>query len=353
MLKKSVALIFGGASSEYDVSCMSVASVAENIDRDLFEVYMLGVTRNGDWYLYTGDIDTIRNAKWEEDEHHLIRAFISPERTVHGIQVMGSTPTALRLDAVFPVMHGRNCEDGTIQGLFELAGIPYVGCGVLSSAQCMDKDICHLFLGSEGIRQVKWCTFQKGCSFDEALCEAETHLHYPFFVKPANAGSSVGVTKVACPSEFHDALALAFNYDKKVVVEEGVKSPIEVECAVLGNSECIVGGPGEIVAADEFYTYEAKYYNDKSEVLLKARISPEKAEEVRATAIKAYKALGCRGLTRMDFLIDGENGDVYLNEPNTLPGFTSISMYPKLIMDYGISYKELITTLFKLAMEEN
>lgn len=353
MSKKKVALLFGGVSSEHEVSCMSVASVYENIDREKYDPQLLGITKGGEWFLYSGDIENVRQNKWTEDAKNLKRAFICPDRSVHGIMVEeGPTMFPHRIDAVFPVLHGRNGEDGSMQGLLEIAGIPYVGCRVLSSALCMDKDVCHAVLKNAGVPQVKWLTFMKGCDLGEAFGAVTAELGYPVFVKPANAGSSVGITKAKSEAELDAAFDLAFANDRKIIVEAAVKNPIEVECAVFGNGELTVGGPGEIVPADEFYSYDAKYFNAESKLYIPARLSEEKAEEIRETAKRAYRVLGCRGLTRVDFLVDRETGEVVLNEPNTLPGFTNISMYPKLMMAAGMSYKGLISKLIELAAEE-
>ncbi|MBQ5897767.1 MAG: ATP-grasp domain-containing protein [Oscillospiraceae bacterium] len=216
----------------------------------------------------------------------------------------------------------------------------------------MDKEVCHSVLKGAGVPQVKWLTYFRGnVDYSEAEKAVETELGWPVFVKPANAGSSVGISMVKSAGMLKEAMELAFEHDVKIIIEEAVKNPIEVECAVLGNEELLVGGPGEIVPADEFYSYDAKYFNDASETFLKARIEDSVAEEIRETAKKAYKILGCSGLTRVDFLIDGESGKIVLNEPNTLPGFTNISMYPKLIMSTGMSYSELIDKLLELAQE--
>ncbi len=348
-MKKTVALLFGGVSSEYEVSCMSVASVYENIDTEKYTVLLLGITKKGEWYLYDGDIENVRNHTWDTDTENLKKAYICPDRSVHGI-VSGNE--SLYVDVVYPVLHGKNGEDGTMQGLLEIAGIPYVGCKVLSSAVCMDKEVCHTVLKNAGVEQVKWLTYYKNAvNYEKAAFEVENVLGLPVFVKPANAGSSVGISKVKDLSMLKEALELAFEHDNKVIVEEAVQNPLELECAVLGNEDLVVGGPGEVVPADEFYSYEAKYYNDESKTYLKARISDEMAKEIRETAKRAYKVLGCSGLTRVDFLVDGDTGKIVLNEPNTLPGFTDISMYPKLIMTLGISYSELIDRLLELAME--
>ena len=353
MIKKTLALLFGGVSSDYDVSCMSVSSVWENVDREKYEPVLLGITREGEWYLYDGEIEKVRCHEWDSDKEHLRRAYICPDRRVHGAMVETENGwEELYIDVVFPVLHGKNGEDGTMQGLLEIAGLPYVGCKVLSSAACMDKDVCHTLLEGAGVAQVKWLTYFRGnVNYSEAEKAVETELGWPVFVKPANAGSSVGISKVKSAEMLKEAMELAFEHDVKVIVEEAVLNPIEVECAVLGNEDLMVGGPGEIVPADEFYSYDAKYYNDESETFLKARIDDSVAEEIRETAKKAYKILGCKGLTRVDFLIDGESGKIVLNEPNTLPGFTSISMYPKLIMSTGMSYSGLIDRLLELACE--
>ena len=353
MEKKKVALLFGGVSSEYDVSCMSVSSVWENIDREKFEPVLMGITRKGEWYIYGGDIEKVRAHEWESDAENLKKAYICPDRSVHGAMVETENGwESLYIDVVFPVLHGKNGEDGTMQGLLEIAGIPYVGCKVLSSAVCMDKDVCHTILKGAGIPQVKWLTYFRGnVDYSEAEKAVEHELGWPVFVKPANAGSSVGISKVKSPEMLKKAMELAFEHDVKIIIEEAVLNPIEVECAVLGNSELIVGGPGEIVPADEFYSYDAKYYNNESKTFLRARIGETVAEDIRETAKRAYKVLGCAGLTRVDFLIDGESGKIFLNEPNTLPGFTDISMYPKLIMDRNISYAALIDKLLELACE--
>ena len=353
MEKKTLALLFGGVSSEYDVSCMSVSSVFENVDREKYEPVLLGITKTGEWYLYDGDIEKVRGHEWDSDSQHLKKAFICPDRSVHGAMVETENGfEKLYIDVVFPVLHGKNGEDGTMQGLLEIAGLPYVGCKVLSSAACMDKDVCHTLLKGAGVAQVKWLTyFKDSADYSEAEKAVETELGWPVFVKPANAGSSVGISKVKSKEMLKEAMDLAFEHDVKIIIEEAVLNPIEVECAVLGNDDLMVGGPGEIVPADEFYSYDAKYYNDESETFLKARIDEKVAEEIRETAKKAYKILGCKGLTRVDFLIDGESGKIVLNEPNTLPGFTNISMYPKLIMSTGMSYSELIDKLLELACE--
>lgn len=352
MSKKTVALLFGGVSSEHEVSCMSVTSVAENIDREKYDVLMLGITKDGEWRLYSGDTAKVKSGEWVNDCENLKKAYICPDRSVHGIMVSdGKEWSEKRIDVVFPVMHGKNGEDGTMQGLLEIAGIPYVGCKVLASADCMDKDVCHALLQRAGVPQVEWLTYFRGCDFDEAEAAVSEKLGYPVFVKPANAGSSVGITKVKTPEMLKEAMELAFEHDDKIIIEEAVKGPIEVECAVIGNKKPYASVLGEVVPADEFYSYDAKYYNAESKLYIPARLSESITEEIRKTAVKAYKILGCSGLARVDFLVEGETGKIVLNEPNTLPGFTNISMYPKLLVASGMTYAGIIDKVLELAEE--
>lgn len=350
-MKINVALLFGGVSSEHEVSCKSVASVAENINREKYNIHMIGITQEGHWQYYNGPIGLVKENRWE-DTAYTCPAFLSPDRATHGIIFNHEGKmTTRRIDVAFPVLHGKNGEDGTMQGLLEIAGIPYVGCNVLASAICMDKDICHTVLANAGVPQVKWKTYFSGCDYGQAAEEVGRELGWPVFVKPANAGSSVGITKVKKQADLKAAFDLAFKSDRKILVEEAVKNPIEIECSVLGNDEVIVAGPGEIVPAEEFYTYDAKYNNAASLLYIPARIPEETAAEVREIAKRAYHVLGCRGMARVDFLIDGDTKKIYLNEPNTLPGFTDISMYPKLLMASGMNYSEIIDRLLELAVE--
>ena len=252
------------------------------------------------------------------------------------------------------MLHGKNGEDGTIQGFLQVAGIPFVGCDMLSSACCMDKAMTNTLADAAGIPQAKWLGFTK-YEYDKAPEEynkkAEDYLGFPIFVKPANAGSSVGVTKAVDAASLKKAIGKAFNEDSKIVLEEGVDG-MEVECAVLGNEEPIASICGEIVPCNDFYDYEAKYVNPSSELHIPARLPKEKIDEVRTAACNAYKSLGCSGLARVDFFVRHNDGKVMLNEPNTIPGFTSISMYPKMFAASGIPYSELIDRLLTLAMEK-
>ncbi|WP_312642759.1 D-alanine--D-alanine ligase family protein [Hydrogenoanaerobacterium sp.] len=353
MSKLSVAIIFGGFSSEYEVSLVSGSSVIRNTPTDQYDITMLGITRDGRWLRYTGPVELIAEDKWA-DSAYTTPAFISPDRSHHGLVVLSDGGyEIIRLDAVFPVLHGKNGEDGTIQGLLEIAGIPYVGCDPLSSAMCMDKAVTHTILEDAGIPQAKWSTvFQRDCGdFDSLEAQLAEKLGYPMFVKPANAGSSVGISKAKSKADLKAALELAFQHDKKVVVEEFIDGA-EVESAVLGNDDTLVSVLGEIVPCNEFYDYEAKYQNAATELHIPARIDEATTALIRETAAKAYRALGCSGLTRIDFFVKRDGSGVILNEPNTIPGFTSISMYPKLMGATGVSYSELIDRLFTLAIQK-
>lgn len=351
-MKTKVLVLFGGVSSEHDVSLVSASSVIKNIPADKYDIIMMGITKEGKSYIFNGNCDLLPGGKWLDDTSFLERAVISPDREHHGIIHVESGKIE-RVDVVFPVLHGRNGEDGTMQGLLEISGIPFVGCHTASSAVCMDKALTNAMCDFHKIPQAKWTCFNKydyAKSKDNLLAEAAKYLGFPIFVKPANAGSSVGISKAKSISELDEACRIAFEHDPKVVLEEGIDGK-EIECAVMGNDDPIASIPGEIVPSNDFYDYEAKYITAESELHIPARISDEKLEEVRETAVRVYRALGCSGLTRVDFFVRNSDGKVLLNEPNTIPGFTSISMYPKLFDASGVSYSELIDKLIAYAME--
>lgn len=351
MSKLSVAVLFGGVSSEHEVSLVSASSVLRNIPAERYEPVMVGITRDGRWLRYTGPIDKIEADEWAESPFTQ-PAVLSPDRSHHGLLLLEEGGWRVqRIDAAFPVLHGKLGEDGTMQGLFEVAGIPCVGCATLASAMCMDKQVTHTILADAGVPQAKWVGLLRREFTDLPALERRlaAALGYPMFVKPANAGSSVGISKVHGPDELEAALTLAFSHDKKVVVEEFIDG-IEVESAVLGNEEPFVSVLGEIVPCKEFYDYEAKYQNPDTELHLPARIPEETAALIRETAAKAYRALGCAGFARVDFFVKRDGSGIILNEPNTIPGFTSISMYPKMMAASGVPYPELIHRLFQLAI---
>lgn len=351
---KKALILFGGVSSEHDVSLVSAQSVINNVPKDKYELVLVGITKDGRWFLYEGEADNLPEDKWLLDESKLTPAVISVDRADHGIIVLGEKTEKIRIDVVFPVLHGKNGEDGTVQGLLQVAGIPFVGCDMLASACCMDKVITNTLADNAGIPQAKWLglkEYEYNQNKEYFIEKSKKYLGYPVFVKPANAGSSVGVSKATDDASLEKAIEIAFKEDSKLVLEEGIVGK-EVECAVLGNENPIASVVGEIVPANDFYDYEAKYINAASELHIPARLSEEKINEVRFAAINAYKALGCSGLSRVDFFVRESDGAVMLNEPNTIPGFTSISMYPKLFGASGIGYSDLIDKLFNYAIEK-
>jgi D-alanine-D-alanine ligase len=352
MAKLRVAVLFGGMSSEYDVSLNSAYSVLKNLDKTKYEVVPIGITKKGRWLYFPGDIELLPKDEWKEHSD-CVSVVISPDRSHKGIfKIMNDSEAVLqKIDVIFPVLHGKNGEDGTIQGLMELSGIAYVGCDTLSSAICLDKAMTHSVLDSLGIKNAKWTSFTVDALRDiTATAEKiEADFNYPIFVKPAKTGSSVGINKAHNREELISAIKTAFSHDKKVVVEETIVGK-EVECAVMGNQSPIASTVGEIVPKSAFYDYEAKYLSGSTDLLIPSSLTKEKESEVKEIAVKAYLGLGCSGLTRVDFFVTDE-GEIILNEPNTLPGFTSISMYPKLFMYDGLSYSELLDKVIEYALE--
>lgn len=354
MNKKNVAVLFGGASTEHEVSRRSAVSVMKNLDETKYNILPIGITKQGEWYIYLGDINKIFTGEWEKDIQNKKSAVVSPDAKTKGLLVFdGDKFEKIALDVIVPVLHGRNGEDGTVQGLFELAGIPYVGCGVLASAACMDKIFTNIVLTSAGIEKAKFAFIYRH-DFENRRDEALSYIEqtigsYPMFVKPSNAGSSVGISKAKTRSELVDAINLALEHDHRILIEESIVGQ-EVECAVLGNNEPIASTIGEIEAANEFYDYEAKYVSD-SGLFIPAHIDESLFEKIKNIAKKAYLAMGCRGLSRVDFFVEKGTGRILLNEINTLPGFTSISMYPKLMADIGIETPNLLDKLIALAEE--
>ncbi len=347
-------LLFGGLSSEHEVSCVSAATVADNLDRERYELLKVGITKEGRWLYTEATSAQMADGSWEELPGNM-PCVISPDRANHGMILF--TPSGqveqLRVDVVLPILHGLWGEDGTVQGLLELAGIPYVGCGVLASAACMDKAVANALFAQAGIPHCRWASYTRAqlkAEPDAIRAELEAKLGYPIFVKPANAGSSVGVTKANDPAQLADAIAIALQHDNKLVFEAAVTGQ-EVECAVIGSEPAVSTRPGEILAGAEFYTYDDKYKNGVSQTVIPANLSEEKLDEVKDYAARAYTALGCEGLARCDFFVESGTGRVLINEINTLPGFTSISMYPKLMEHEGLPLPRLIDRLVELAFE--
>ena len=348
-MKKTVAIIFGGESSEYEVSCVSAANVAENLDTELYVPILVGITKDGKWWIFRGSTDDLRNHVWQEKRALLSPAIISPCKAHHGILALDGANGSfeiIRIDVVFPVLHGKNGEDGTMQGLLELAGLPYVGCDTYSSAVSMDKAATKTICANAGIPVVPFITAYDNCDASALIKESEEKYGYPVFVKPANAGSSVGITKAKSRDELKTGIALAFEHDKKLLIEPNTVGR-EIEVAVCGNKKPFASVCGEIRPNADFYDYETKYVNDKSECLAPAPLDEKTSELIRSLAVGVYRALGCSGLSRVDFFLT-EKG-AFLNEINTIPGFTPISMYPKMMACIGIEYKDLITKLLMLA----
>lgn len=355
--KKNVCVIFGGQSSEHEVSLVSASFVMANVDQARYNLYPVGISKDGRWFLYSGPIGKVRDNTWQ-DESFCQMAFISPDAAVHGLVVLTGSPDRpveqIHLDCVFPVLHGKFGEDGTIQGLFELARIPYVGCGVAASANAMDKVFSRTIFDAAGIPQARWTwsglkAWQENP--DGEIARIEAQFAYPVFVKPANAGSSIGVSKAKHRDALRDALNVAFQHDTKAVIEEFIDGR-EIEVAVLDGDPPVASGCGEIIPANEFYDYEAKYHNADSRVILPAEVTERERETVRAYALQAFAALGCAGLSRVDFFLTRGEGKVLLNEINTLPGFTQISMYPKLMAHTGVDSTPLVTHLIELAIRQ-
>ncbi len=349
-MKQNLAVIFGGESSEYEVSLRSATFIIENIDCEKYNVVKIGITKTGQWLMYSGNSSHIASGEWINDPNN-VTAFLSPDKKIGGLVVFYPDRTdVIKLDVIFPVLHGKNGEDGTIQGLFKLSGVPYVGCDCLSSAVCMDKAVTHSLLNTANIEQAHYMWFY----FDRYQVDAQrvrdriiARLNYPMFVKPANSGSTIGISKVNNSAELHVAIMKAAKEDLKIVVEEGVIGR-EIECAVYGGRDAVASPLGEIIPGAEFYDYDDKYVNNKSQNLIPANLSEELATKVRETAVRAYKYLGCEGLARVDFFVC-DDGKIILNEINTLPGFTSISMYPKLWLSTGISSGYLVQNLIDTA----
>ncbi len=352
-MKLNVCVLFGGVSPEHAVSLRSAESVLNNMNSEKYNIYPVGITREGKWIYFSGTNYEMLPADTWVTQADNCPAAISP---VCGQGLLLFHPDGVEeiaLDVVFPVLHGENGEDGAVQGLMQLAKIPCVGPDVAASAVSMDKTLTKLVIDHAAIPQAKWYLVRAKClenRLDNVAAEIESRFSYPVFVKPAGTGSSVGVSKAADRDALIKALLEAAKFDQKILVEEFIHGR-EIEVAVMGNESPVASVCGEIDSGAEFYDYEAKYVTDTSVAYIPARISQETEEKVRNYAVKAYSALGCRGLSRVDFFVTYADDSIVLNEVNTLPGFTSISMYPKLFAASGIPYEELIDTLLRLAME--
>ncbi|MBE5907050.1 MAG: D-alanine--D-alanine ligase [Lachnospiraceae bacterium] len=342
-------LVFGGQSSEHEVSCVSATTIAKAINKAEYQVYLVGITKEGKW-LAVDNIEDMQSGEWTKSTK---QAVLSPDATKKELIIMdGENVSHVKIDVAFPALHGLYGEDGTIQGLFELAKIPYVGCGVLASAVSMDKVYTKIVVDTLGINQAQfvYVTKEELMDMEDVLNRVEAKLSYPVFVKPSNAGSSCGVTKAENRVALKDSLLLAAQHDRKILVEETIVGR-ELECAVLGNQEVQASGVGEILAAEDaaFYDYDAKYNNAASKTVIGPELPEGKEEEIREAAKRIFKAVDGSGLARVDFFLEKGTNRVVFNELNTLPGFTSISMYPMLWKDKGLEVEALVEKLITLA----
>ncbi len=345
-MRKRIAVIFGGHSSEYEVSLQSAFSVLKNINENKFEVFPVGITREGEWYHYTGGLEQIRDNSWAEKKENLHSVAVSQSRPAPGFLVFdGDGCRRIPVDLVLPVLHGRNGEDGTLQGLFELAGIPVAGCGTLSSALCMDKDRAHKLVGLAGIAVPKAVAFRQ--ADQEAACrKVKESLSCPLFVKPLRAGSSLGITRITKMQELFSAVEFAFTYDTEVIVEEEVDGS-EVGCAILGDEVLTVGRVDEVALSGSFFDYTEKYTLQSSRIYMPARVERKTEERIQETAVAIYRTLGCSGFARVDMFYTS-SGEIVFNEVNTIPGFTSHSRYPNMMKGIGLSFTEVLDKLLSL-----
>jgi len=350
--KLRVGLLFGGRSGEHEVSIMSARSIYNALDREKFEPVPIGISKNGSWFLIENPEAVFE--KGEVDSYKGRAVMILAQPIKNRFVALDGSPLK-SLDVVFPVLHGTYGEDGTIQGLLDLADIPYVGAGVLASAAGMDKAVMKKLFRQAGLPVVKDVTIMRWAlqrDLEGVINYIEKNILYPCFVKPANLGSSVGVSKACRREELKEALMEAAQFDRKLVVEQGVNAR-EIECSVLGNDFPRCSIPGEIIPAGDFYDYEAKYISEDSQLIIPAPLTEEQKGEIQEMAVKAFKAMDCSGLARVDFFLTKDTGRIYVNEINTMPGFTKISMYPKLWEATGLSYGGLLTKLIELAFERH
>ncbi len=379
MTGRTIAVFFGGCSTEYEVSLQSACSVIQNINLENYHLVLVGIDRDtGKWFWYRGSVDAISRDCWQTKED-CTPVFPSVDRTVHGICYLeGAELKNISLDGALPILHGKNGEDGTLQGMLELIGVPVIGCGMLSSALCMDKELAHQIVRMGGIRAAKsavigyfgefpqeraeeaegkeqeslfadglWQSdgagdFRKSAGKEE-ICEKARKIGYPLFVKPVRSGSSFGITKVQCEEQLIPAILEAFRHDSTVILEEMIEG-FEVGCAILGTDELVIGEVDEIELSDGFFDYTEKYTLKTSSIHVPARITPKKAKEIQETALRIYRMLRCTGFARVDMFLTPE-GEIYFNEVNTIPGFTSHSRYPNMLKEAGMAFGEVVDRL--------
>ncbi|MDP2208165.1 MAG: D-alanine--D-alanine ligase family protein [Bacteroidota bacterium] len=350
--KLKIGVLFGGRSAEHEVSLVSATSVINALDKKKYDVVPIGITLDGRWISSSDTLEVLKSRKKINQQPQKI---LLPDPNLQGIvEIFSKINSKENIDVVLPVLHGTFGEDGTVQGLLELANIPYVGAGVLASSVAMDKIVARRLYKAAGIPVIPdiwflWKEFQVNKKY--FLSQVASELGFPCFVKPANMGSSVGITKAHNSSELEGAVVLAANYDRKILVEKAVPNAREIEVSLLGNDNPIVSVPGEIISSNEFYDYDAKYVDGKSTSEIPANIPKRIADKIKEYALRGYKAIDCSGMARADFLVGRDSNKIYLNELNTIPGFTSISMYPKLLEASGIPYPKLLDMLIKVAIE--
>ncbi len=351
--KKTVVVLFGGQSSEHEVSRVSATTVINNLNTEKYYILPVGITKEGKWLLYTGAVENIKNGEWEK---YATPAIISPDASQKALlKIVGDKVKVIPIDIVFPVLHGLYGEDGSIQGLLELSQIPYVGCGILASSVSMDKLYTKIVVAAQkDIAQAEYIKVYRDelKNIEDVVYNIEQNIGYPCFIKPSNAGSSVGITKAHDAEQLKEGLKLAANNDRKILVEKAIIGR-EVECAVLGNFDADASTVGEILAASEFYDYDAKYNNQESKTVIPASLPQNILDELKTTAKRIFKAVDGTGLARVDFFVEDKTNKIIFNEINTMPGFTSISMYPMLWENEGISKTKLIDKLIELAFEKS
>ena len=356
--KLRVGIIFGGRSGEHEVSYCSATSIINAIDKNKYTVIPIGITKQGKWISPQETARALQSGKIEGKSSVVLLSDPSSKALIYidSNQGLNKSPDLEKLDVIFPVLHGPYGEDGTVQGLLELANIPYVGAGVAASAISMDKDLMKIIFQQKGLPILKWLTIKrKEWQVDrvETLSLVQKNFEYPLFVKPTNLGSSVGITKVHEKEELEKAIDLASSYDRKILIEQGLEEAREIECSVLGNDEPRVSVVGEVKPAGEFYDYDSKYIDEGTQLIVPADLPDKVSKEVQQIALRAFRAVDAAGMARVDFFVTKKENKIYLSEINTIPGFTSVSMYPRLWQATGISYPELIDRLIQLALERH
>ncbi len=352
MERKRVAILFGGCSSEYEVSLQSAYAVITHIDQERYEIILIGIDKTGGWYLFQGEQEDILSDNWKQKDT-CIPVAVSPDKTLHGILLLKDTGVErLSLDAALPILHGKNGEDGTVQGVLELADIPVIGCNTMSSAVCMDKETAHRLAKESGVKVPDSYIISKTDLQDvKQILAYGKDLGYPLFVKPLRAGSSFGITRVTEEGELMAAAELGFTYDSQVILEEMIDG-FEVGCAILGTEELTIGAVDEIELSEGFFDYTEKYTLKSSRIHVPARVSREKEAQIKKTGVKIYRALGCSFFARVDMFLTPE-GEIYFNEVNTIPGFTAHSRYPNMLKAAGISFEEILLRLLEMVGNDN